>query len=200
MKKLKLFLSLLMLMCFSVGNVWAAEATITFNNQSNNNDGSSEYSTTTFISNGIASSDAAFGTITCSATSKCYSGKSGMGLKAGAKSSAGSFTINFSTPLTNVTKITLSRAAYNGNNTTITVKNGTTTLANAVATGTSQSLNNMEITSLNIASLSTLTVNTAKYCYIKSITITYGAAQTTVFRRPFKKNFQSGLLYNIYKN
>lgn len=111
-----------------------------------------------------------------------------MGLKAGASSSAGSFTISFSTPITNVTQITLNRAAYSSTKSaTITVKNGTTTLANAVSTGKNASLNNMDITDLNIASLSGLTVETSKYCYIKSITITYtssGTSQPTVSLEP----------------
>ena len=162
-------------------NVWGETATITFANQaSGSSDASSAYTTSNFVTNGIASSDAAFGTITCSATSKCYSGKVGMGLKAGASSSAGSFTISFSTPITNVTQITLNRAAYSSTKSaTITVKNGTTTLANAVSTGTNASLNNMDITDLNIASLSGLTVETSKYCYIKSITITYTPSGTS---------------------
>lgn len=156
-------------------NVWGTTATITFANQtSGTSDGSAAYTTSNFVSTGIASSDDAFGTITCSATDKCYSGKVNMGLKSGAKSSAGSFTISFSTPITNVSQITLNRAAYNtSKSATITVKNGSTTLADAVSTGTNASLNNMDITGLNIASLSGLTVETSKYCYIKSITITY---------------------------
>ena len=166
-------------------NVWGETAIITFANQtSGTSDGSAAYTTSNFVSTGIASSDAAFGTITCSATNKCYSGKVNMGLKAGASSSAGSFTISFSTPITNVSQITLNRAAYStSKSATITVKNGSTTLANAVSTGTNASLNNMDITGLNIASLSGLTVETNKYCYIKSITITYtpgGSSDPTV--------------------
>ena len=174
-------------------NVWGETAIITFANQtSGTNDGSAAYTTSNFVSNGIASSDDAFGTITCSATDKCYSGKVNMGLKSGAKSSAGSFTISFSTPITNVTQITLNRAAYNSTKSaTITVKNGTTTLANEVSTGTNASLNNMDITDLNIASLSGLTVETSKYCYIKSITITYtpsGGSDPTVTLTPTSKS------------
>ena len=156
-------------------NGWADDATITFANQtSGTNDGNNAYTTNNFVSSGIASSDAAFGTITCSATSKCYSGKTGYGMKAGASSNAGSFTIAFSTPLTNVSKITLNRASYNTtNSTTITVKNGTTTLGSASTPSGSTTFADMEISNLSIASLSGLTVQTGKYCYIKSITVTY---------------------------
>ncbi len=113
--------------------MWADDATITFSSQtSGTSDSGNEYTTSNFVSSGIASSDAAFGTITCSATSRCYSGKTGYGLKAGASSNAGSFTIAFSTPLANVSKITLNRASYNTSKTaTITVKNGETTLGSA---------------------------------------------------------------------
>ena len=168
-------LAFMLLFLLGSVNVWGTTATITFANQtSGTSDGSAAYTTSNFVSTGIASSDDAFGTITCSATDKCYSGKVNMGLKSGAKSSAGSFTISFSTPITNVSQITLNRAAYNtSKSATITVKNGSTTLADAVSTGTNASLNNMDITGLNIASLSGLTVETSKYCYIKSITITY---------------------------
>ena len=174
----------MLLLCALVAgssSVWADTATITFASQtSGTNDGNTAYTTSTFVSNGIASSDAAFGTITCSATSKCYSGKTGYGLKAGAASSAGSFTIAFSTPLANVTKITLNRASYNTSNTaTITVKNGSTTLANAVRTPSGNTnFVDMDITGLSITSLGGLTVNTSKYCYIKSITITYSSTPT----------------------
>lgn len=158
-----------------------AEAVITFANQtSGTGDGSTEYSTSTIISSGIASKDDAFGTITCSATSKCYSGKIGMGLKCGTSGNSGSFTISFS-ELKNVSKIVLNRAAYNSSNSVqITVKNGSTTLGSAY-TGTNTSLNDMVIDDLSIASLTTLTVQSGKYCYIKSITITYNPNYTLTY-------------------
>jgi Listeria-Bacteroides repeat domain (List_Bact_rpt). len=189
-KKFTFLMAALMLLTIiaSTGRMWGQNnanttATITFANQSSGGDSSTAYTTSNFVSTGIASSDAAFGTITCSATSKCYKGKPNYGLKAGASSSAGSFTISF-TALTNVTQITLNRASYaSDKTTTITVKNGNTILANAISTPNSSSFENMNITDLNIASLSTLTVETGKYCYIKSITITYSsgsqAAATT---------------------
>lgn len=157
MKKLTFWKSLFLLCALIVGSVngWADDATITFANQtSGTNDGNNAYTTNNFVSSGIASSDAAFGTITCSATSKCYSGKTGYGMKAGASSNAGSFTIAFSTPLTNVSKITLNRASYNTtNSTTITVKNGTTTLGSASTPSGSTTFADMEISNLSIASL-----------------------------------------------
>ena len=176
------FLTLLVLALLSTNLAWGETATITFANQtSGTSDGSTTYTTSNFVSSGIASSDEAFGTITCSETSKCYSGKIGYGLKAGGSSNAGSFTISF-TALSNVTKIVLNRASYSDSKTAnITVKNGETTLANAVTTPSgSADFSNMEITGLNIKSLSTLTVNTSKYCYIKSITITYSATEAAV--------------------
>lgn len=155
------------------------QATITFKCQSSGTgDSSTEYQTSNFVSSGIASSDAAFGTITCTATAKCYSGKVGTGLKAGASSSAGNFTLAFSQPLTHVSKITLNRAAYNSTKSAnITVKMGNTTLANAVSTGTATDFSDMVISDLNIDSLATLTVSTTKYCYIKSITVEYTAGE-----------------------
>ena len=188
MKKL-LLKSMLLLCALVVGsmNGWANTATITFASQtSGTSDGSSAYTTSNFVSNGIASSSAAFGTITCSATAKCYSGKTGYGLKAGGSSNASSFTISFSTALTNVSQITLNRASYSDSKTaTITVKNGTTTLANAVSTPSSSAeFADMDITGLSIASLAELTVETSKYCYIKSITITYTPSATPTCAAP----------------
>ncbi len=161
----------------------ADTATITFASQtSGTGDSSTAYTINNFVSSGIASSDAAFGTISCSATAKCYSGKTGYGMKTGASSSAGSFTISFSSALTNVTQITLNRASYSSTkDATITVKNGTTTLANAVSTPSSSAdFADMDIKNLSIASLSGLTVETSRYCYIKSITITYNSSNPAV--------------------
>ena len=176
----KLFLkSLLLLFALIVGSssVWgqSSTATITFANQtSGTSDSSTAYTTDNFVSSGIANSDAAFGTISCSATAKCYSGKTGYGMKAGASSNAGSFTISFSA-LTNVSKITLNRASYSSTkDATITVKNGSVTLANAVSTPSGNTdFADMDIANLSIESLSELTVQTSRYCYIKSITIEY---------------------------
>lgn len=185
MRQKTLLSKLMLLLCAIIvgsSSAWADEATITFASQtSGTSDGSNAYSTSNFVSNGISSSDAAFGTITCSATSRCYSGKTGYGLKAGASSNAGSFTIAFSSPLTNVTKITLNRASYSTSKTaTITVKNGSTTLANSISTPSgSAEFSDMEITNLNISSLSGLTIETSKYCYIKSITVTYTTGSVT---------------------
>ena len=184
MKKSLLMKTMLLLFALVTGSTcaWADTATITFASQtSGSSDGSSAYTTSNFVSSGIANSSAAFGTITCSATSRCYSGKTGYGLKAGASSNAGSFTIAFSTPLTNVTQITLNRASYSSTkDATITVKNGSTTLANAVSTPVgSAAFDDMDITDLSIESLAGLTVETSKYCYIKSITITYTASPST---------------------
>ena len=167
-------LSLLLILFLSIGNAWAETATITFKNQSSGtSDGSAAYTTSNFVSSGIASSDAAFGTITCSATSKCYSGKTGMGLKAGGSSAAGSFTITFSTPLVNVSKVTLNTAAYRSDKSVdITVKNGSTQLSK-ITSITNTTLYDIDIADLNIASFNTLTIESTKYCYIKSITITY---------------------------
>jgi hypothetical protein len=180
MKKLLLLKSLLLLCALIVGtsSSWADTATITFSN-TDGDDSSTALTTSNFVSSGIASSSAAFGTISCSATAKCYKGKSGYGLKVGASSNAGSFTIAFSTALTNVSQITLNRASYNSSKTTsITVKNGDTTLGSG-DTPSNTDLSDMDITNLSIASLSGLTVQTSKYCYIKSITITYSSAGTT---------------------
>jgi len=174
MKHLKLFFALFAMLALGVSNAWAETATITFKNQSSGtSDGSTAYTISNFVSSGIASSDAAFGTITCSATSKCYSGKTGMGLKAGGSSAAGSFTITFSTPLVNVSKVTLNAAAYRSDKSVdITVKNGSTQLSK-ITSITNTTLYDIDIADLNIASFNTLTIESTKYCYIKSITITY---------------------------
>lgn len=189
MKQKLLLKSLLLLFALIAGinSAWADTATITFSSQtSGTSDSSTAYTTSNFVSSGIASSSSAFGTITCSATDKCYSGKTGYGLKAGGSSNAGSFTLAFSTPLTNVTKITLNRASYSDSKTAnITVKNGTTTLANAVSTpSSSAAFADMDITNLSINSLAGLTVETSKYCYIKSITITYTPSATPTCSTP----------------
>ena len=171
---LKFFFALFAILTLNAATAWGAEATITFKNQSSGtSDGNTVYTTSDFVSSGIASSDDAFGTITCSATSKCYSGKTGMGLKVGGSSAAGSFTITFSTPLVNVSKVTLNAAAYrNDRSVDITVKNGSTQLSK-ITSITNETLYDIDIADLNIASFNTLTIESTKYCYIKSITITY---------------------------
>lgn len=180
MKK-QLLKSMLLLCALVVGsaNAWAETAVITFSSQtSGTSDSSNAYTAENFVNSGITSSSLALGTITCSETTKCYSGKTGYGLKAGGSSAAGSFTISFSTALINVSQITLNRTSYASNKTTtITVKNGSTTLGSA-ATPASTEFSDMDITNLSIASLSSLTVETGKYCYIKSITITYSPSGT----------------------
>ena len=179
---LKLLSVLVLILTIGVGQMLGAEAVITFANQTSGSDSNTAYTSSNFVSSGIASSSTAFGTITCSATSRCYSGKPNMGLKCGGSSNAGSFTISFS-ELKNVSQIVLSRAAYSSDNnkqTTITVKNGSTTLGSA-ATGSDTDLNDMVIDNLNIASLTTLTVESGKYCYIKSITITYNPNYTLTY-------------------
>ena len=174
---MKTMLLLLFALVVGTGSMWAETATITFSSQtSGTSDSGTAYTTSTFVSSGIASSSAAFGTITCTATAKCYSGKTGYGMKTGASSNAGSFTLAFSTPLTNVSQITLNRTSYASNKTTtITVKNGSTTLGSA-NTPASTDFSDMDITNLSINSLSGLTVQTGRYCYIKSITITYSSS------------------------
>ena len=176
MKHKFLLKTMLLLFALVAGSTsaWADTATITFTSSSGV-DSNTALTTSNFVSSGIQSSDVAFGTISCSATAKCYNGKKGYGLKAVASSSAGSFTISFSTPITNVSKITLNRASYSDSKATyITVKNGDTKLANAVETPSgSAAFADMDITGLSIASLGSLTVETGRYCYIKSITVTY---------------------------
>ena len=164
-------------------------ATITFKSQSTGtSDGNTEYTTKNFVSNGINSNDATFGTISCSATSKCYSGKSGYGMKIGTSSNSGSFTISF-TAISNVTGITINCASYSASNKScsITVKNGSTTLGTHTTSSSSAAFSDAVISGLNIASLSTLTLSTTKYCYVKSITLTYsssGSTETTVYFHP----------------
>ena len=189
MRKLNsLFKSLFLLCALIVGSsAWADTATITFASQtSGTSDGSSALTASNFVTDGIASSATAFGTITCSATAKCYKGKTGYGLKVGASGNAGSFTISFSSPLSNVSKITLNRASYSETKAaTITVKNGTTTLANAVSTPSGNAdFSDMDIDGLSIASLAGITVETNKYCYIKSIIITYNTSGTPTCATP----------------
>lgn len=180
MKKLHLLKTALLLCALIVGsgNLWADTATITFASQtSGSGDSSTALTTSNFVSAGISSSSVAFGTITCSATEKCYKGKIGYGLKVGGSTAGGSLTIAFSTPIVNVSKITLNRASYSDSKTAnITVKNGSTTLASAVSTPSgSADFADMDIDGLSIASLGGLTIETSKYCYIKSITVTYSS-------------------------
>ncbi|MBQ0104400.1 MAG: Ig domain-containing protein [Prevotellaceae bacterium] len=176
---LKVFMTLLLLM--GVSSAWADEATIAFASQtSGTNDSGTEYSTTTFISDGILSKDDAFGTITCSSVVKCYSGKKGYGLKCGASSNNGSFILNFK-ELPNVSKITLNVASYNSSKPAyITVKSGETTLGSYTTPSSSTNFVNWEITGFSLNSLSTINVLSSKYCYIKSITVTYSPQQIKV--------------------
>lgn len=75
-----------------------------------------------------------------------------------------------------------------------------TSIKGNIGAGTESIDTDDEYTYLKVANTTAATAQLG----VTSITVTYtpssGPNKPTVFRRPFKKNFQSGLLYNIYKN
>ena len=83
-------------------------------------------------------------------------------------------------------------------------KSGTITAAltgatSQTVTGQTAAVKSLSTTNTSATLKITCSSNAAKIYYIQ-ITPKSGSNKPTVFRRPFKKNFQSGLLYNIYKN
>ena len=92
-----------------------------------------------------------------------------------------------------INSITITYTSNSYNNGVIKVGSNTISPSNGVYT-------------INSSSFSITNGNTSNVqVRISSIAITYtpsgsGSSNPTVFRRPFKKNFQSGLLYNVYKN
>lgn len=171
----------LLLLCLSFlgggSSVWADVATITFKNKESGNDATTAYTQSNFVSNAIASSSPALGTISCASTAYCYAGKAGSYMKVGKENIPGSFRLSFSS-LSNVTSIKVRCKSYNDTSSaSVTVKSGSTTLGSGT-TNSNSFTDYVDITDLNIASLSTLTIQSDKYCYIKSISITYGMSDT----------------------
>lgn len=153
----KLLLSFLICMLAVVG-MQAAEGTITF--KTSNSDSSSAATTSNFVSGQVASSD--FEGLTCTATSNCYTGISG--LKLSSSKNNGSFTLKLKEAL-NVKSITVKAMRWKSSE-AATVKVNDATAKNLTADMADYIFDvNAEINSIK--------VDVTKRVYISSITITY---------------------------
>ena len=202
MKKLKLFLSLLMLMCFSVGNVWATDpdpvqSTFSKNSTISNNQ----------VTEGGVTWTIDTGTKTGSPAAPAGANfQKSTGLKFGESGSKYYKPVTFTTTYFNdynVVAVEINVCNNGSKAATFTATQGDTQIGTKTETF-GQTWTTMTVNT-TAGSGGTLTISYSveqAFC-INYIKVTYtgsGSPKTTVFRRPFKKNFQSGLLYNIYKN
>lgn len=164
---------LLVFLCSLAGRVSAGEYTITFSSQTSGPDSQTYYAKKTMVASGIASADEAFGTITCAQTSLCYSGKRGYGMKIGTAMAHGTLTLEFSTPVARVSAIIIDCASYNSPNNaaTITVASAETTIGTHTTSATHANFEEARWESLNIDALGSISLESDKYCYIRTITI-----------------------------
>jgi len=167
MRKLKLFLSLLMLFTFSVGSVWGY--TITFKDNGTSSDSSTKRTTIDDII-----SDGASYVQSLSNVSNVYNARSGRGLKLGAKSSTGGLTLNLKEAVT-VTSIVVRAMRYSESETTLKIQNKTDYTLTAA-------LDDYTYTYSSPTSISSITIgSTSKRNYIVSVTVNTGSAEPTVF-------------------
>ena len=188
------FLSLLtvltLLLTLGSGNVWGATYTITFKNTDGNNDGSTAR---TALADIVSDGDTYVSSV--SGCSRVFNGRSGYGVKFGNSSNPGYCTLNISTAgQKKPTKITFNAARYGSDGTNLSYKiNGGD--AQTVTLSSGATLDNYEISMDGNTTLTSLYVGSAsKRIYLKSITITYTDASTTVTVSPESVTFPANTL------
>lgn len=151
----------------------AGQYTITFSSQATHTDSQQYYTPKTMVATGITTSDPAFGTITCTQTTLCYSGKSGYGMKIGTAQAPGTLTLQFSTPVPNVSALIIDCASYKTPNTpaTITLTSGTHHIGTHQTSARHTQFQEAIWDDLDIDTLSSITLRSDRYSYIRSITI-----------------------------
>lgn len=150
----------------------AGQYTITFSSQTTHTDSQQYYAPKTMVATGITTADPAFGTITCTQTTLCYSGKSGHGMKIGTALAHGTLTLEFSTPVPNVSEVIIDCASYKSpnNSATITVTSGSTSIGIHNTSAKHADFEEARWEDLNIETLGSISIESDKYCYIRSIT------------------------------
>lgn len=151
----------------------AGQYTITFSSQTTHTDSQQYYAPKTMVASGISTADPAFGTITCTQTTLCYSGKSGHGMKIGTALAAGTLTLQFSTPVPNVSEVIIDCASYKSpnNSATITVTSGSTSIGIHNTSAKHADFEEASWQDLDIDTMASITLRSDRYSYIRSITI-----------------------------
>ena|GEM_PF-6900149 len=151
----------------------AGQYTITFSSQATGPDSQQYYTPKTMVATGITTSDPALGTITCTQTSLCYSGKSGYGMKIGTALAPGTLTLQFSTPVPHVSALIIDCASYKSPNTsaTITLTSGTHHIGTHQTSARHAQFEEARWDDLNIDTMASITLRSDRYSYIRSITI-----------------------------
>lgn len=152
---------------------WAGQYTITFSSQATHFDSQQYYAPKTMVASGITTADPAFGTITCTQTTLCYSGKSGHGMKIGTAQASGTLTLQFSTPLPHVSAVIIDCASYSYPNrsTTITLTSGTHHIGTYQTSARHANFEEATWQDLDIDTMASITLRSDRYSYIRSITI-----------------------------
>ncbi|MBP3688426.1 MAG: hypothetical protein J6I54_00395 [Bacteroidaceae bacterium] len=151
----------------------AGQYTITFSSQATHTDSQQYYAPKTMVATGISTADPAFGTITCTQTTLCYSGKSGHGMKIGTAQASGTLTLQFSTPVPHVSAVIIDCASYSYPNrsATITLTSGTHHIGTHQTSARHAQFEEASWDDLDIDTLATITLQSDRYSYIRSITI-----------------------------
>ncbi len=151
----------------------AGQYTITFSSQATGPDSQQYYTPKTMVATGISTSDPAFGTITCTQTSLCYSGKSGYGMKIGTALAPGTLTLQFSTPVPHVSALIIDCASYKSPNTsaTITLTSGTHHIGTHQTSARHTQFEEARWDDLNIDTMASISIRSDRYSYIRTITI-----------------------------
>lgn len=154
-------------------STWAGQYTITFRSMASHTDSLQYYAKKTMVASGISTADQAFGTITCTQTSLCYSGKSGHGMKIGTALAHGTLTLEFSTPVPNVSEVIIDCASYKSPNTsaTITLTSGTHHIGTHQTSARHADFEEAIWQDLDIDTMASITLRSDRYSYIRSITI-----------------------------
>ena len=174
MRKLKFFLSLLMLFCFSLGTVFADSYTITFKSTGTSSDGSSGLTSTTiddYVSDGAAYISA------ISASGKVYNGQSDYGLKFGNSSNPGSVTLTLATAV-KPDSIVMSASPWGATEGSGLLQDSTIDLT---VTGAKGTFGNFVYRYDGKTSISSIIVGTkTKRGYVKNVTIYYEPTDPTI--------------------
>lgn len=162
MKKIKLFLSLLMLFSICVGQVWAEMYTITF--ATNTSDGSTEINNKTDVSTVVSEGTDYVAGFTSSCSKAYYKGKNGV--KLGSSSAAGTLEFNVASLYqANIKKITLKSAKYGSDSGTLTLYSGSTSLQSSITPGTDYTYTFEDATTVS----SIKVVTSSKRAYVSEI-------------------------------
>ena len=174
MRKLKLFLSLLMVMLLSVGNVWATQQSYTIELKPSGTNTNSALTASNFVTSCVTSGGDYISS--CASTAKVYT--NGGFVKLGSSSAVGNFTLNLSEAgQVKATSIVVSAKQYNSSEKTLKIT------CSADATGVSftdlgSSFTDKTLSLDGETTITSITVTTTtKRGYVESVTVYYDDGQ-----------------------